>query len=143
MALLCRVNHSAGPNMSGFVVYPVIVCATFIVSGILFSFSLKMSSLDAINRMPVNQQQRPTPQEIRVMDAVFGDPAVLSSSSSSFGNVSASELLIPGGLFLALSLPFVDKFLKGYITASDMVMLVIKLGIFLALLLLFQLIGWA
>lgn len=79
--------------------------------------------------------KQPTPQDVRVMDAVFG-------ASDSSGTITISKLLIPGGLFVILSLPFIDRLLKGYITASDMIMLVVKLGIFLALLLIFQLIGW-
>jgi hypothetical protein len=82
-------------------------------------------------RLPVNQAQ-PSAQDLRVMEAVFGTS----------GQSSASRLIIPGVAFFVLSLPFVDKFLKEKIAASDIVLLVVKTGLFLAIMLVAQLFGW-
>jgi hypothetical protein len=81
--------------------------------------------------LPVNQAH-PSAQDLRVMEAVFG-----ASSQS-----SASRLIIPGVAFFILSMPFVDRFLKDKITASDLILLVIKTGLFLAIMLVAQLFGW-
>ena len=89
-------------------------------------------SSDNMMSLPVNAVQ-PSQQDVRVMEAMFG-----SSMSS-----NATKLVIPGILFFVLSLPFVDSLLKGMITTSDLIHLVIKTGLFLALLLVAQLLGWA
>lgn len=83
-------------------------------------------------RLPVNQAQ-PSAQDLRVMEAVFGQQ----------GSGAASRLIVPGVAFFVLSMPFVDKFLRDKITASDIVLLAIKTGLFLAILLVAQLLGWA
>jgi hypothetical protein len=91
-----------------------------------------MSNSDVIGFLPLNSEQKPTQQDMRIMDVVFGAGNAPSSSNS------VTKLLIPAGLFLVLSLPFVDRFIKGHITASDMVILGIKFGIFIAILLVFK-----
>lgn len=83
-------------------------------------------------RLPVNPVN-PSPQDLRVMEAMFGQSAPSSTS----------KLIIPGIVFFVLSMPFIDNFLKGIITASDIVLLAIKTGLFIAILLVAQLIGWA
>ncbi|MGL4356645.1 MAG: hypothetical protein ACRCTP_22870 [Aeromonas popoffii] len=83
--------------------------------------------------MPVNHNQ-PAPQDLRIMDAMFG--------SSASTTPIATKLVIPGLFFFVLGMPFVDNFLKGLITTSDLVLLAIKTGLFLALLVVAQLLGW-
>jgi hypothetical protein len=89
---------------------------------------------DPMSRLPVaSQQQQPSEQEMRVMEAMFG------STSSGY---EAKRLIVPGVLFLVLNLPFIDTLLKGVITASNTVLLLIKTCVFLVSLLVAQLIGW-
>jgi len=87
---------------------------------------------NAISGLPMSARQQPSEHDMRIMEAMFG---------SSTTGYEAKKLLIPGLLFFALSLPFVDKLLKGVITTSDLVLLVIKTGIFLGLLLIAQLLN--
>lgn len=94
-------------------------------------------SYDRLNSIPVSTYNNsPTPQELKVMNAMFGGAGDPSPSTSSF------RLLISGGMFFALGLPFVDSFIKGLITASDVVILAIKTGLFLLILIVLQLFGW-
>lgn len=92
-------------------------------------------SSDPLNTIPVSNYN-PTPQELKVMNAMFGGVGDSSPSSTSF------RLLISSGVFFALGLPFVDSFIKGLISASDVVILAIKTGLFLLILIVLQLIGW-
>jgi hypothetical protein len=90
---------------------------------------------NALSGLPISANQRPPSEhDMRIMEAMFG------SSSAGY---EIKKLIVPGALFLALSLPFVDRLLKGVITTSDLVLLVIKTGLFLALLLVAQLFGLA
>lgn len=93
-----------------------------------------MMKSDQIGSLPINRNMRSSDRDARVMETVFGN----GSSQRSFGS-----LIVPGALFFALSLPFVDRALRKYITASDVLLLAIKTAIFLFALLLFQFIGWA
>lgn len=95
-------------------------------------------STDSINNLPVNGNNKPSPQDLRVMNAVFG-----SNGSEESGIKSVGKILIPGALFLVLNLPIVDALLSSQITASNFVMILIKFGIFILLLLIFQFIGIA
>lgn len=92
---------------------------------------LKMSA-DQLQRLPVNQYQLPSPQETRIMTTMLG---------GSLCN-SPIKFIISGVVFFVLNLPFVDKFLKDKISASDMVILAVKTGLFLVVLMLTQLMGW-
>lgn len=94
-------------------------------------------SSDKINSLPLNPNNVPSVQDLRVMETMFGNS---NNNSSSY---SYSGLIVPGILFFVLSLPFVDKFLKTKISASEFILLVIKTGLFLLLLLFFKLFGWA
>lgn len=96
-----------------------------------------MSSVDKLSNLPVGSSE-PTTQDKRVMAALFGTPPSENQKTSKIAFLS--KLLVPSGLFFVLSLPFVDTFLKGKITASDMVILAIKTGLFMMIMLVFQLI---
>lgn len=93
---------------------------------------------DQLGALPVQRNQKPSEQDIRVMETVFG-----RNVANSGNGVSLSSLIIPGILFFVLSLPFVDKFIRKYLSTSDILLLSVKTGIFVLLLMILQLIGWA
>ena len=66
------------------------------------------------------------------MNAMFGNTSLSSNNTT--------KLLVYGVVFFVLSMPFVDNFIKGKISASNIVILAIKTGIFLLILILTQLI---
>lgn len=90
---------------------------------------------DPIQRLPINPNRIPTPQEMKIMNTLFGNGEQLPCSGS------LKKLFVAGGAFFALSLPFVDSFIKGKISASSMVVLAIKTGVFILILVLVQIMG--
>jgi len=90
-------------------------------------------SADQIHRLPYNQQQ-PSPQDMRIMNAMLGSNGASCNSPLKF--------ILSGVIFFVLSMPFVDTFLKEKISASEIVIIAIKTGIFLVVLMLTQLMGW-
>lgn len=90
-------------------------------------------SADQIQRLPVNPSRSISPQEEKIMNTMFGTAASAASCNSPL------KLIVSGLVFFILSLPFVETFLKGKISASDMVILAIKTGLFLLALIVVQL----
>lgn len=86
-----------------------------------------------MQRLPVNQNYQPSPSETRIMNAMVG------------ANVTSNtpiKFIVSGIVFFVLNLPFVDTFLKEKISASDLVILAIKTGLFLLVIVLTQFLGW-
>lgn len=115
----------------------VLVCVSYRDEPREFCLGCKkiMSSSDYMTKLPINSAQTPSAQDLRVMEAMFGNTP--SSAKSTL------KLIVPGILFFILSMPFIDKFLRDKITASNLVLLVIKTGLFLAILIIAQLFGLA
>lgn len=90
-------------------------------------------SSDQMRNLPVNRQS-PDPHDIKVMEAVFGNTTTAPSTTT--------KLLISGVTFFILGLPVTDDILKKFIDTSPMILLMIKTGIFVAIILMAQLLGW-
>lgn len=101
-----------------------------------------MSTSDHINRLPINTTQYPTRQDTRVMSTMFGEPTADKPVTMSTTNTSAFKLLAYAGLFVLLNLKIVDDFVRDKIGTSDYAAVGIKTGLFLVVMLVFQLLGW-
>lgn len=91
-------------------------------------------SSDQMRNLPVNRQN-PDPHDVKVMEAVFGNTTTTPPSTT-------TKLLISGISFFILGLPVADTILKKFIDTSPMILLMIKTGIFVAIILMAQLLGW-
>lgn len=87
-------------------------------------------SADQIHGLPVNPRSS-SPQEAKIMNAMFGTTQTTSSNSP-------VRLLVSGIVFFILNLPIVDNFIKSKISATDSVILAVKTGLFLLVLVIVQ-----
>ena len=88
--------------------------------------------MDDISRLPhANDPQ--TQADDAIVQSLF------KSTSNRQTSQNIASLLIPGIIFLALNLPFVDGILKNLTASSDIVYLLIKTLLFIVILWLAQL----
>ena len=87
---------------------------------------------DQIKDLPTSQDQ-PSGIDVNVMREIFGDGAAVAKS------LQLKKIIIPAVLFVVLSLPMVDNFLKTVVPDSEMVLMFVKTLIFLVVLVVLQL----
>jgi hypothetical protein len=89
---------------------------------------------DQIKNLPTSQEQ-PSDVDMNVMREIFGDGVNVAKS------LQLKKIIIPAIMFVVLSLPMIDNFLKTIVPDSDAVLIFVKTLIFLVMLALFQLIS--
>jgi len=88
---------------------------------------------DRIANLPQSQDQ-PSDIDMNVMRDVFGDGVTVAKS------LQLKKLIIPTILFVVLSLPMVDNFLKNIVSDSEIILIFVKTLIFLIVMVVFQLV---
>ena len=98
---------------------------------------------DKLSSLPINTAYQQTPQDEKVMRVLFGtDGTPPPPPPPAKSGISTAGLLIPSAFFLALNLPFVDRYLRSKIsTESEFTILIVKTIIFVMSILVFQLLG--
>jgi len=87
---------------------------------------------DRITNLPPSQEE-PSNIDVNVMKDIFGDGANVAKS------LQLKKLIIPAIVFIVLSLPMIDNFLKNVISDSEGVLIFTKTLIFLIILVILQL----
>lgn len=89
---------------------------------------------DDIRRLPTTNEQ-PSPVDIQIMQSMFGNSAL---------NYELKRLVVPAITFFVLNLYAVDEILrKLFSSQSDIVFMIIKTVIFIGVMVVAQLLGWA
>ena len=87
-----------------------------------------------IRKLPISQDQ-PAPVDIQIMQSMFGNSAL---------NYELKRLIVPALSFFILNLYAVDEFIRGLLpNQTDIIFLLIKTAIFIGIIVVAQLLGWA
>jgi hypothetical protein len=87
---------------------------------------------DLITNLP-SSREKPSDIDVNVIRDVFGDGVSVAKS------LQLKRLIIPAVMFVVLSLPIVNGFLKTIVPDSEIVLMFVKTIIFLIVLILIQL----
>ena len=87
-----------------------------------------------IRKLPISQDH-PAPVDIQIMQSMFGNSAL---------NYELKRLIVPAVTFFILNLYAVDEFLRGMLPdQTDIIFMIVKTTIFVGVIVVAQLLGWA
>lgn len=88
--------------------------------------------MDPLINLPQNNNV-PSPADLEVIKTLFGDSENIAKT------LNWKQILVPAIFFIVLSLPFVDSLIRNNIVDNNVLILVIKTIILIAVLIFFQL----